>query len=131
MSRNFNIIWPIGLKPKPDKYEELVAELCADYFQSDVRFVLRGNSTTPDIQIMRTGECWEIKNVRGNGKHTVEDNLRRASKQSSLVIISLLAAYKSDAHRVEGKIRKVLATRRMPIKSVLLITKTGKVIDIE
>lgn len=49
MDRDFNIIRPLGLKPKPD------------------------------IQVIRTGEYWEIKNLRGNGKHTVEDNLRKAS----------------------------------------------------
>lgn len=30
MSKNFNIIRPVGLKPKPDKYEERVAELLAE-----------------------------------------------------------------------------------------------------
>lgn len=28
MSRDFDIIRPIGLQPKPDKYEEQVAEIC-------------------------------------------------------------------------------------------------------
>lgn len=130
MSATFNIIRPSGLKPKPSKYEEKVAEICAGYFQSDIKFVLRGLTTTPDIQIIRTSEFWEIKHIRGRGKHTIEDNLRKASKQSSRVIISLLAAPGADAHRVEGKIRSIIATRRMPIKAVLLITKAGKVVDI-
>ena len=130
MNRNFNIIRPAHLKPRPDKYEERVAEICADYFKSDIKFVIRGAATTPDIQVVQTGKLWEIKNIRGCGKHTIEDNLRKASKQSRLIIISLLAAHKLDERRVEGKVRSIIATRRMLIDAVLLITKTGKVIDI-
>lgn len=131
MNKNFNIIRPVGLSPRPNKYEERVAEICAKYFQSDIRFIMRGNKTTPDIQIVKTGECWEIKNIKGVGKHTIEDNLRKASKQSPKIIISLLATSKLDSQRVAGKIRSVMATRRMPIDSMLLITKSEKVIDIK
>lgn len=128
---NFCLIIPVNLKPKPDLREQTVAQLCAQYFQSDIKFVLRGNTTTPDIFVVRTGEFWEIKNIRGCGRHTIEDNLRKASKQSDKVIISLLVAPKLDASRVKGRIEFILKTRRMPIHSVLLITKTGKVIDIK
>ena len=131
MHYQFNIIRPAGLKPRPDKYEERVAELCAEYFQSDVAFVLRNNHTTPDIQVTRMQQFWEIKNIKGGGKHTIEDNLRKASKQSRNIIISLLATSKLDSNRVKGKIKSVLATQRMPIDCVLLITKTGKIIDIK
>lgn len=126
MGKNYNIIRPADMKPRPDKYEERVAELCAEYFKSDVAFVLRGTQTTPDIRVLKTGAYWEIKNIKGKGRHAVEDNLRKASKQSNRIIISLLMASKLDTHRVEGRIRSVLATRRMPIESVLLITKAGK-----
>lgn len=130
MKNSYNIIRPIGLRPKPDWREERVAEICAEYFRSDVTFVMRGSSTTPDIQVLRTNEFWEIKNIRGNGKHTIEDNLRKACKQSDRTVVSLLVMPKANSRRIEGKIRSVLANRRMPIKSVLLITKAGKVIDI-
>ena len=128
---DFCLIIPVDLKPKPDRYESAVARICAQHFQSDIKFVLRGNLTTPDILVVRTGELWEIKNIRGCGKHTIEDNMRKASKQSDKVVISLLAAPKLDAMRVKGRIISVLRTKRMPIQSVILITKTGKVIDIK
>lgn len=108
-----------------------MAELCAEYFKSDVAFVMRGSQTTPDIQVLKTRTYWEIKNIKGRGKHTIEDNLRKASKQSSHIVISLLAAPKADVRRVEGKIRSILATKRMSIKSVLLVTKAEKIIDIK
>lgn len=78
------------MKPRPDKYEERVAELCAEYFKSDVAFVMRGSQTTPDIQVLKTRTYWEIKSIKGKGRHMIENNLRRASKQSKNVIISLL-----------------------------------------
>lgn len=131
MKKVFHIIRPVGLKPKPDKYEERVAEICANLFQSDIEFVIRGNASSPDIRVLKMGQYWEIKNIRSAGKHTIEDNLRKASKQAKNVIISLLKTQSADSRRIESRIRRVLATRRMPIERVILITKTGKAIDIK
>lgn len=129
--KTFRIIRPVGLKPLPDKYEEKIAELCANYFQSDITFVLRGNHTTPDIQVMKTGQFWEIKNIKSNGKHAIEDNLRKASKQSDRIIISLLRCSKADATQAESRICHILKTKRMPISRALLVLKTGEIIDIK
>lgn len=131
MKKVFRIIRPVGLKPKPDKYEECIAEVCANLFQSDIEFVVRGNASTPDIKVLKIGQYWEIKNIRSTGKHAVEDNLRKASKQAKNVIISLLKTQSPDSRRIESRIRHILATKRMPIKRVILITKTGKAIDIK
>ena len=127
----FHIIRPVGLKPLPNKYEERIAEICAEWFQSDVAFVMRGSHTTPDIKVIRTNQYWEIKNITGSSKHTIEDNLRKASKQSDKVIISLLNNSKIDANRAKFRIISILKTQRMPISSVLLKSKTQKVIDIK
>ena len=127
----FHVIHPVGLRPMPDKNEELVAELCAVYFHSDVTFVLRGTNTTPDIKVLRTRQFWEIKNIRGASKHTVEDNLRKASRQSTNVIVSLLANSKLSSKQAENRIRHILKTQRMPLKRVLLITRSCQIIDIK
>lgn len=127
----FRIIRPIDLRPKPSRYEERVAELCAEWFQSDISFVVRSHHTSPDILVVRTNQFWEIKNIRGCSKHTIEDNLRRASKQSQNIIISLLISSRMSTCTAEGRIKQVLQARRMPIKHVLLITKMGKIIDIK
>lgn len=127
----FHIIRPIDLRPKPSRYEERVAELCAEWFQSDISFVVRSHHTSPDILVVRTNQFWEIKNIRGCSKHTIEDNLRRASKQSQNIIISLLISSRMSTCTAEGRIKQVLQARRMPIKHVLLITKTEKIIDVK
>lgn len=131
MSKNFNIIRPVGLKPKPDKYEERVAELLAEKFQSDIAFVLRGTRTTPDILVVKTGEYWKIKNIRGSGKHAIEDNLRKASKQSKNVIISLLKPSELTAARVQSRVQHLLKTTNIKLNRVLLVTRSGKIIDIK
>lgn len=59
--KQYNLIIPIGLKPEPDKYEKAVARLCAEKFQSDILFVKRGVATTPDIQVVRTGQFGRLK----------------------------------------------------------------------
>lgn len=130
MVEEFKIIRPVGMKPKPDKYEEKVAELLAVKFQSDVAFVLRGSNTTPDVFVVKTKKYWEIKNIRGDGRHAVENNMRQASKQAKNLVISLLKPSKIETTRTESRIRFVLKTTNIKLEHVLLVTKTGKVIDI-
>lgn len=131
MSKQYNIIRPAGLKPMPDKFEEMVAEICALYFKSDVAFVLRGNHTTPDLKVLKTGQFWEIKNIKGNSKHTIEDNLRKADKQSKNVVISLLRASKADVRRTKTRIEYMLSHTKVKFDGVILITKAKEVIDIK
>ncbi len=59
--------------------------MLAGKFQSDVLFVVCSSLHTPDIQIVKTGDYWEIKNVKGNGKNTIEDNLKRGIRRVILV----------------------------------------------
>ncbi len=130
MTKTYHVLRPAELRPTPTRYEEKVAEICALHFRSDVMFVVRSGHTTPDLEVVRMKQFWEVKNIRGSSNHTVEDNLRKASKQSENVIISLLSS-KMDTKRTEARIRHILRTKRMPLKRVLLITRTGIVIDIK
>lgn len=131
MASQFKIIRPTNLKPIPSLHEEKVAAICAKWFRSDISFVRRSAHTTPDIFVARRKQYWEIKNIKGSGNHTIEDNLRKASKQSENIIISLLASPRMDARVAESRIKYILKTKRMLIKHVLLITKDEKVIDIQ
>ena len=126
--QEYNLIIPVGLKPYPDKYEEMVAKICAKYFQSDIIFVKRSIATTPDIQIVKTAEFWEIKNIQGNSKNTIEDNLKRASKQADNIIISLLRSKMTSTQAI-ARIRYFLMHPRRNVRRVILITKDHKVID--
>lgn len=131
MTKVYNIIRPANLKPLPDKYEERVAELCASYFESDIVFIVRNNHTTPDIRVAKTGQFWEIKNMKGTSNHAVEENLRRANRQADNVIISLLRSPAKDPMRIKARIEYILKNTNVRFQNVMLITKTGKVIDIK
>lgn len=126
----YSTIIPVGLNPKPDKYELTVAEACARWFESDIQFIPRSHKTTPDILVLATRQAWEIKNIRGNSKYTIEDNLRKASRQSEHVIISLLKPTKMSPAQALARIKFFLAhDKRNRLKGVLLITKQAVVID--
>lgn len=125
----FKVIIPVDMKPYPDRYEEEVARILARKFQSDILFVPPTNSLhTPDLQLVKTGEYWEIKNIRGNGKNTIEDNLKKAARQSNNVVISLLRT-KMTPSQAAARIRFFLSRPHNNIKQVLLVTKAGKTID--
>lgn len=125
----FKIIIPVDMKPYPDSYEERVARILARKFQSDMLFVPPNNSLhTPDLQVVKTGEFWEIKNIRGNSKNTIEDNLKKAAKQSHNVVISLLRS-KMTATQASARIRYFLSRPHGSIKQVILVTGSNKTID--
>ncbi len=129
MKKNqFNIIIPVDMKPYPDRYEERIARVLAGKFQSDVLFVVRSSLHTPDIQIVKTGDYWEIKNIKGNGKNTIEDNLKRAAKQSKNVVIGLFRT-KMTPVQASTRIQYFLKRPHRGIQRVILVTKNGAVID--
>lgn len=128
-AKQFSVIIPIDLRPYPDPYEEIVARVLAHKFQSDMLFVpAKGSLHTPDLQVVRTGEFWEIKNIRGNGKNTIEDNLKKAALQSNNVVISLLRTKMTSA-QAAARIQYFLSRPHRGIRKVVLVTKSGKTID--
>lgn len=104
---NFSLIIPVNLKPKPDLREQTVAQLCAQYFQSDIKFVLRGNTTTPDIFVARTGEFWEIKNIRGCGRHAIGYNLHDSGELKKLSEINEAALIDAQTDDIVNQLRNL------------------------
>jgi predicted transcriptional regulator len=123
------LITPTDLKPKPTDDEQVVASLLAEYWKTDIKFIKRGSNTTPDILALATNQYWEIKHIRGNGKYTISDNLRKAKKQSKNIIIALS---RTNMHPkiAENRIKFFLKNNPTGIKKVILITKSRKIIDI-
>jgi hypothetical protein len=127
----YNLIEPSDLKPEPTKYEKVVARIMAEREKSDVKFVKRGTNTTPDIYIVRTRQYWEIKNIEGNSKETIQNNMRKADGQARRVIISLVKPKcRMTTERAVGRIKEFLKSGPTRFKAVLLITKRGNVLDI-
>ena len=114
---------------EPDRFELKVAMVLIDYFSSDIILKKSSQSYSPDLLVARTNQLWEIKNIRGNGVHTIEHNLSKAKLQSDKVIISLLRT-KMTPVRAIGRIKAVLK-KGTTIKRLILVTKSGKVVIIK
>lgn len=121
------IIIPTNINPRPERFEIEAASIIAEYLQANATFIARSTVNTPDVEIK--GIEWEIKSPLGKSKHTIEMQLRRASRQSAYVIL--------DARRFKihiAKIRRQLRYHgeiKMHIKRILLITKTEQVEEIK
>lgn len=121
------IIIPTSINPRPERFEIEATSIIAEYFGADAIFIARGMANTPDVVIQNIE--WEIKSPLGKSKHTIETQLRRASKQSAYVII--------DARRCKIHIAKIRSQLRhhgaikKHIKRILLITKTEVVEEIK
>lgn len=47
----YNIIIPVGMKPRPKLHEETAAEILAHFFKSDVYFIETASHGIPDVSI--------------------------------------------------------------------------------
>lgn len=118
-----NIIIPTNIKPRPERFEIEAASIVAEYLGADAVFIARDTSQTPDCKI--NGVEREIKSPLGKSKHTIETQLKRASKQATHVIL--------DARRCKLHIAKIRHQLRhhgaikKHIVRIILITKTESV----
>lgn len=124
--RSYSVIIPIKLKPSPSRYEISAAELLANYFKTDVEFIVRTNHKTPDFLIK--GVAWELKSPTGNGRRNIQHQLQMGIKQSSNIIID---ARRSKIHI--AKIKHILNYQfriTKGLKRILLIDKSKRVIEL-
>ena len=75
------------------------------------------------------GKQWEIKSPCGQSKRTIENNLRKAQKQSGYIIFDLRRIV-IDENQAIAKIKQEMVQQRGgKIKCVLVITKEYKILD--
>ncbi|MBR5027301.1 hypothetical protein IKX64_01765 [Candidatus Saccharibacteria bacterium] len=126
MLKNYSVIVPKDVCPKPSNKELTAAYVLMEYFKSDVRFIPRNNCKTPDLMIKRTE--WELKAPVGNGKRNMQHTISRALKQSRHIIVDIRFS-KASSEKIKNQlIAEVKKNRR--IKKLLLIDKKGKVVEI-
>ena len=117
-------------KSKPRPHEQDVAEFVADYFDSDVVFLRRYSSRTPDLYILKTNIRWELKSPTGGGKHTVQNNLRATDGQSENVILDLTISKLSDRQGI-SRAKEFMRTEKTRIKRLKVLLKSQKIVDIK
>lgn len=128
---NYRVIIPIGILPPPNQDELYIAQLAAEYFQSDILFVKRSmTSPTPDLYVIEIHQYWEIKTIRGNSKRTIENALRNARRQSANIILSIVNS-KMTLSQASGRVQECTRRGRLRAKRILIVSKTTKkLIDI-
>lgn len=111
----------------PKDHEMSAALLLAYHFKANVIFLRPERKKSPDIDV--GGTKWEIKSPKGNGKKTIDNNLRTARRQSRYIVLDLRRA-KLHQSKAEARIRHYLVSGPHNIKQIKIITKHRKIIDI-
>lgn len=123
----YEVIVKTDLVDLPKDHELSAALILAYHFKTDVVFFRPERKKTPDIDV--NGTKWEIKSPTGNGKKTIDNNLRAAHKQSRNIVLDLRRA-KLHQSKAIARINYYLSAGSHKIKRLKIITKTQKIIDI-
>jgi hypothetical protein len=118
-------IVPYGVYPEKHEYE--TAEIFLK-LGIDVEFIKPQNTkqaTSPDVIIK--GVAWEMKSPTGKGKYTIQNQFRRAAKQSSNLIFDIRRLQLPEDF-AKQEIEKQFNLRRS-IKRLKLIIKSGAIIE--
>jgi hypothetical protein len=111
----------------PQPHEMSAAFIVANHFATDVVFQRPGNRKTPDFDV--NGVKWELKSPIGDGKKTMENNLRGARKQSNCIIIDLRRC-KMHQMKALSRINFYLKNDPKSISKLKIIKKTKEIVDI-
>lgn len=119
-----NIIVPAGVYPEKHEMETANALIMSG---QDVVFISPSQTKgvrTPDIEF--EGVDWEVKCPFGKSRWTIENQFKRARRQSQNIII--------DARHVKIPVDKLLMTvqtlfERKSIRKLKLLMKDGRIVD--
>ena len=111
---------------EPRSHERKTAEMLAELFKSDIIFIRRVQSKTPDLFVLKTNICWELKSPIGNGKHTIQNNLRDASKQSENIILDLTRTKMTDKRAI-SRTKDFLKKEQSVVKRLKILTKDKRI----
>ena len=123
---NYSVIIPKELYPKPSNREMTAAYILIDFFNSDIKFVVRNDNKTPDFLIK--GKYWELKSPTGNGKYNLQHALRNAAKQSENIIIDARFS-KIHINKIKNELNYQFKHSKN-IKRLLLIDKQKNMVEI-
>lgn len=126
--KKYIVIHDPGETDPPKKHEDYAGKIIADYFKSNIVFLRKTSSSSPDFLIIRLNQIWELKSPIGNGKRTMANILREASGQSKNVVIDLSRCKMNNANAL-SRINNYMNTGNPQIKKLLIIDKSGRVLD--
>ena len=128
MSKKYQVIIKTRLEDRPKDHEMSAALILANnYFKSDLVFLRPESYSSPDLDV--NGVRWELKSPLGNGKKTIDNNMRAARKQSDRVIVDF-RRMKLHQTRALSRLNYYLKTGPHKFKAVTVITKDRKMLEI-
>ncbi|MBR3332529.1 hypothetical protein IKG28_02815 [Candidatus Saccharibacteria bacterium] len=116
-----------GQSRKQLRFHEVNAILLLlDYFDTDITCIHPGSGKTPDLKI--NGIEWELKSPQGDSAKTIENILKKATKQSKNIILDF-SRIKMNGNQALSRTKYYLHNNKHGIKKLIIITKNHKVID--
>ena len=125
--KEFSVIVPKSVFPKPSTREMSAAYILLDYFKTDIKFIPRSNQKTPDFSI--NGLRWELKTPIGAGKYNIQHLLHSAVQQSKNIIVDARFS-KMHLTRIISELKRHSTLTTKGIKNLIVITKSRKIIVI-
>lgn len=126
-TREGKIIIQSGANVWPHELKTAEALAAAGY---SVEFIPRNNNRyDKSADVLMDGIIWEMKAPKSDKLHMVEQNLRRALKQSSNIIFDSRRMKGLPDHAIERELRKWGKELRS-LKRLLFVNRHAQVIDI-
>jgi len=123
------VIIPGGHPNPPDSFEMDVACILVNHYHCDVVFIIPNyDYMRKSADIVMNGVEWEIKSPTGASKSTIGNQLRWGSKQSKSIVMDTrhtTLTYEEIEKRVKYEVLS-----KSSIKRVILINKSGKIVEI-
>ena len=125
MNQKKGIITPNGVILEKHEYATVLFLTNEGY---NVELIPKSNlegQHTPDVVIDNVR--WEMKSPTGETKNTIKNNIQNALRQSTYVILDL-RRIKRPMEKCMNEIEREFKENKK-IKRILVITKTGKLLD--
>lgn len=129
-NKQYKITYDLNAPEPPKPHEIYAAKILAPHFQSDIIFIRKKSSVSPDLEIVKLHQIWELKSPLGNGKRTMANNLREASDQADNVVLDLSRCKMNNDNAI-SRISAFLRSGDTKIKRLLVIQKDKKVLTFD
>ena len=126
--RKYRVISETSPSDPPKDFEMRAAIILANYLRKDLIFQRPGHRRSPDLREKGSTITWELKSPTGDGKKTIENNLRLANKQSERILLDLTHC-KLHQSKALSRVKFFMDTKNHHIKQLLILVKSNAVLD--
>ena len=124
------VIIPVGHPNPPEPHEEDVAKILARHYQTTVEFIVPVDDyKRKSADIVMLGVEWELKSPKGASKSTIGTQFRRGTMQAANLVLDTRRT-KLSYDRIEKQVI-IEAQQRTNLNKVILINKSGKIVEIK